>query len=58
MNKAIYTAFRCPVDILEKAKIKATSERRSLSNWLVKLVDENTEDVELPAIKKTAPRKR
>ena len=34
-----YTAFRCPEDLLEKAKIRAKRERRSLSNYLITLID-------------------
>ena len=36
-----YTAFRCPEDLLEKAKIRATRERRSLSNYLITLIDKD-----------------
>ena len=34
-----YTAFRCPEDLLEKAKVRAKRERRSLSNYLITLID-------------------
>ena len=34
-----YTAFRCPEDLLNKAKIRAKQERRSLSNYLITLID-------------------
>ena len=30
-DSSIYTAFRCPNDLLEKAKAKAESQRRSFS---------------------------
>lgn len=40
-----YTAFRCPVDLLEKVKSKAKAQRRSLSNYLVLLIHNNTSDV-------------
>ena len=42
-----YTAFRCPVDLLAKAQIKAKADRRSLSNYIVTLIEENTVDVVL-----------
>ena len=35
-----YTAFRCPIDLLEKVKVRAKSERRSLSNYLICLIEE------------------
>ena len=35
-----YTAFRCPVDLLEKVKSRAKAERRSLSNYLICLIEE------------------
>ena len=35
-----YTAFRCPVDLLEKSKIVALRDRRSLSNFIVMLIEE------------------
>ncbi|MCX6968143.1 MAG: hypothetical protein NTZ46_10285 [Verrucomicrobia bacterium] len=38
-----YTAFRCPEDLLEKAKIRAKRERRSLSNYLITLIDKDVE---------------
>jgi len=33
-----YTAFRCPEDILAKAKMKAARDRRSLSNYIITLI--------------------
>ena len=36
-----YTAFRCPEDLLEKAKIRAKHDRRSLSNYLITLIDKD-----------------
>ncbi len=39
-----YTAFRCPESILEVAKAKAKSQRRSLSNYLICLVEKDTQD--------------
>jgi ABC-type antimicrobial peptide transport system ATPase subunit len=35
-----YTAFRCPIDLLEKVKLRAKSQRRSLSNYLICLIEE------------------
>jgi hypothetical protein len=34
-----YTAFRCPEELLELAKVKSRQERRSLSNYIVTLID-------------------
>jgi len=34
-----YTAFRCPVDLLAKAKAKAARDRRSLSKYLVLMIE-------------------
>lgn len=34
-----YTAFRCPEDLLLKAKVKAQRDRRSLSNYLITLIE-------------------
>ena len=34
-----YTAFRCPEDLLEKAKARAREERRSLSNYIITLIE-------------------
>jgi hypothetical protein len=36
-----YTAFRCPEDLLEKAKAKAGRDRRTLSNYLVTLIEKD-----------------
>ena len=36
-----YTAFRCPEELLEKAKIRAKRDRRSLSNYLITLIDKD-----------------
>lgn len=33
-----YTAFRCPEDLLHKAKAKASKDHRSLSNYLITLI--------------------
>lgn len=34
-----YTAFRCPEDLLELAKVKAKKDRRSLSNYIITLIE-------------------
>jgi len=34
-----YTAFRCPEDLLAKAKAKAQRDRRSLSNYIITLIE-------------------
>ena len=34
-----YTAFRCPEDLLDKAKARAQKDRRSLSNYLITLIE-------------------
>jgi hypothetical protein len=34
-----YTAFRCPVDLLALMKTKARSQRRSMSNYLICLIE-------------------
>jgi hypothetical protein len=36
-----YTAFRCPEDLLEKAKAKARGDRRSLSNYIIMLIEKD-----------------
>jgi hypothetical protein len=36
-----YTAFRCPTDLLRRAKRVADSERRSLSNYIIWLLEED-----------------
>ena len=38
-----YTAFRCPEDLLEKAKAKARRDRRSLSNYIITLIEKDVE---------------
>jgi hypothetical protein len=53
-----YTAFRCPEDLLAKAKVKAEGERRSLSNYIVMLIEKNTQDItEVPKAEKRKPNK-
>jgi hypothetical protein len=36
-----YTAFRCPEDLLELAKVKAKKDRRSLSNYIITLIEKD-----------------
>jgi len=40
----VYTAFRCPADLLEKAKGKARNQRSSLSNYLITLIEGAVEE--------------
>ena len=39
-----YTAFRCPEDLLELAKIKARKDRRSLSNYIITLIERDVNE--------------
>ncbi len=41
-----YTAFRCPEELLEKAKLRAKRDRRSLSNYLITLIDKDVANME------------
>lgn len=43
-----YTAFRCPEDLLELAKLKARRDRRSLSNYIITLIEKDVKDVSPP----------
>ena len=47
-----YTAFRCPEDLLAKAKVKAQRDRRSLSNYLITLIEKDVADIEDVPVKK------
>ena len=40
-----YTAFRCPEDLLELAKVKAKKDRRSLSNYIITLIEKDVRDL-------------
>jgi predicted HicB family RNase H-like nuclease len=40
-----YTAFRCPEDLLELAKVKAKRDRRSLSNYIITLIEKDVQDM-------------
>jgi len=42
-----YTAFRCPEDLLELAKVKAKKDRRSLSNYIITLIEKDVRDLPL-----------
>ncbi len=42
-----YTAFRCPEDLLELAKVKAKKDRRSLSNYIITLIEKDVRDLTL-----------
>ncbi len=51
-----YTAFRCPEDLLEKAKARAQKDRRSLSNYLITLIEKDVlSDPTLESIGKKKP---
>ena len=50
-----YTAFRCPEDLLEKAKAKARQDRRSLSNYIITLIEKDV-GREAPAERKATRR--
>jgi predicted HicB family RNase H-like nuclease len=45
MSTSKYTAFRCPEDLLEMAKIKAKRDRRSLSNYIITLIEKDVQDM-------------
>jgi len=53
----IYTAFRCPEDLLELAKIKAQKDRRSLSNYLVTLIEKDVRQ-DLPSPAPSKPKRK
>ena len=44
-----YTAFLCPKDLLAKAKVKAEKDRRSLSKYLIILIEKDTVNEPTPA---------
>jgi len=48
-----YTAFRCPVELVAKMKFKADTQRRSMSNYLVTLIERDTKDMPAVAIAKS-----
>ena len=43
-----YTAFRCPEDLLELATVKAKKDRRSLSNYLITLIEKDVREMVSP----------
>jgi len=45
MSMSKYTAFRCPEDLLELAKVKAKKDRRSLSNYIITLIEKDVQDM-------------
>jgi predicted DNA-binding protein len=50
-----YTAFRCPEDLLEMAKVKAKKDRRSLSNYIITLIEKDVKDMIPEAKAESAP---
>jgi len=52
-----YTAFRCPEDLLELAKIKAKKDRRSLSNYIITLIEKDVQDETVETEEAKAKRK-
>jgi hypothetical protein len=50
-----YTAFRCPEDLLELAKTKARKDRRSLSNYIITLIEKDVKDEVDPEESKAKP---
>ena len=53
-----YTAFRCPDDLLAKAKAKAAGDRRSLSNYLITLIEKDVVDEPTPKAPAKKAKKR
>ena len=53
-----YTAFRCPDDLLAKAKVKALRDRRSLSNYLITLIEKDVVNEPTPKKGQLAKKKR
>jgi len=53
-----YTAFRCPDDLLAKAKVKALRDRRSLSNYLITLIEKDVIDEPTPPKAKAVGKKK
>ena len=56
MSTSKYTAFRCPEDLLELAKVKAKKDRRSLSNYIITLIEKDVQD--MPPVEEVKPAKR
>lgn len=40
-----YTAFRCPAELLELARYRARKDRRSLSNYIIMLIERDVKDM-------------
>jgi hypothetical protein len=53
-----YTAFRCPLDLLAKAKAKAAADRRSLSNYVITLIEKDVKDMPMPRLHKKKPKRK
>ncbi len=51
-----YTAFRCPEGLLEMAKVRARKDRRSLSNYLITLIEKDVGPVEDEPAPKATPK--
>jgi len=49
MTSTKYTAFRCPDGLLAKAKVKSLKDRRSLSNYIITLIEADVKDEPMPA---------
>jgi predicted HicB family RNase H-like nuclease len=59
MSTSKYTAFRCPEDLLELAKVKAKKDRRSLSNYIITLIEKDVQDMPpIEEVKEVKPAKR
>jgi predicted HicB family RNase H-like nuclease len=52
-----YTAFRCPEDLLELAKVKAKKDRRSLSNYIITLIEKDVQS-EMTATEETKGKRK
>jgi len=53
-----YTAFRCPEDLLELAKVKAKKDRRSLSNYIITLIEKDVQDEDAVSVSEDAKGKK
>lgn len=53
-----YTAFRCPEDLLELAKAKARKDRRSLSNYIITLIERDVREIVHEEMEKNGSRDR
>ena len=57
MSMSKYTAFRCPEDLLELAKVKAKKDRRSLSNYIITLIEKDVQDMVPEDVARAAAKK-